>query len=88
MSKGNQSRLSEGASREAVMSRAKILSFSPLAEVADVVPADQAAHLERAAAAVERILLSAYDQRHDDATRVLADILERLREASAAITTA
>lgn len=64
------------------MSRAKVVSLASLAEPDERGPTGQSAHLERAADAVERILLTAYDQRHDDAARVLAEILERLRDAS------
>ncbi|MBP0462873.1 hypothetical protein J5Y09_03020 [Roseomonas sp. PWR1] len=42
----------------------------------------QAGHLVLASMALEGILLSAYEKRHDDAARVLADILGRLRQAT------
>jgi hypothetical protein len=64
------------------MSRGKVVSLASLAEPDELDPTVQSVHLERAADAVERILLTAYDQRHDDAARVLAEILERLRDAS------
>jgi hypothetical protein len=42
----------------------------------------QLGHLSLAASALEGILLSAYEQHHDDAARVLADMLARLKEAA------
>ncbi|WP_198374353.1 hypothetical protein [Neoroseomonas rubea] len=47
--------------------------------------ASQAAHLALASMAVEGILLSAYEHRHDEAARVLAEILSRLKEAAGAM---
>lgn len=64
------------------MPRAKVVSLASVVEMNEQDESAQSAHLDRAADAVERIMLIAYDQRHDDAARVLAEIIERLRHAS------
>lgn len=64
------------------MSRAKVVSLASVTRPDSGENLAQLVHLENAADAIERILLTAYDQRHDDAARVLAEILDRLRDAS------